>query len=84
MSEYKNDAPEPESYAGKMREMLADKDRVAIFNHNSGGTCKPAPDVEHRVLSWDSPSYTIMATRRSRNSCLHPGISLSVSADNVC
>jgi DNA (cytosine-5)-methyltransferase 1 len=75
ISKYKSGAPEPESYAGKMR-ILADHDKALIFNHNSGRTGEPALNTEHRVLSWNSPARTIMATKGSRNSCLHPGISL--------
>lgn len=74
ISTYKNDNPEPCSYAGKMRKKLAHRDASVLYNHRPDKRSAPPPG--RRILSWDGQTPTIMATKSSRFACLHPGIPL--------
>lgn len=73
VSKYRSGLTEEGSYASRMRGELKRTDKRTIYNHNYGETGEPSPGSNLRILDWDSPARTIMATKRSRDSCLHPG-----------
>lgn len=69
ISLYLNDPPEHGSYAGQMRRRM---EKPLAYNHNPSKAGTPR-DGLRRILDWDFPSPTILASKHSRDSCLHPG-----------
>jgi DNA (cytosine-5)-methyltransferase 1 len=72
ISTYKSETPRPASYVGRMRKNLSSRDINVIYNHRPDKNCMPNSDL--RVLCWNGQAPTVMATKKSRCACLHPGI----------
>ena len=69
VSLYLNEPPEPHSYAAEMRGRV---EKQFIYNHDPARAGTPT-NGSRRNLDWNSYSRTVLASKQSRDSCLHPG-----------
>jgi DNA (cytosine-5)-methyltransferase 1 len=73
ISTYRSEAPSDASYAGRMRANLSIRDINVVYNHRPD-RISISPNSDHRILCWNGQAPTVMATKKSRCACLHPGI----------
>jgi site-specific DNA-cytosine methylase len=72
ISTYRGEPPrDANNYVGNMRANLSSRDIDVTYNHRPDKNCMPNHDL--RVLCWDAQAPTVMATKKSRYACLHPG-----------